>query len=408
MTSRIGGIARRDFLRAGFGTLAFGAAGALGRAPSWAQTASQAGNHDRILVVVELSGGNDGLNTVVPYGDDAYYRARPRIGIKPARVRKLDDHFGLQYTMAGMERLYKDGHMAIVHGVGYEQPSFSHFSSMAYWQTAAPNRGELYGWVGRVADAMDPQGHANWVVNIDTQQSLAVRSRGHVPLVFDDPQKFVRTGFADEKATLAAISARGEGTNEAEDFMFGVSRSALNAEQLVRDAWAHYRTPVDYGLVRFGLDRVAALIAADFPTRIYYVAYRNNAFDTHVYQADVHARLWTYTSDHIAAFMKDVARLGRGNDVVLMAFSEFGRRVKENTSQGTDHGTAGPAFMIGAPVAGGQYGKMPSLTDLNDGNMTFTTDFRRVYATAITNWLGHADSASVLRGEFEPLPIVRA
>ena len=190
--------------------------------------------------------------------------------------------------------------------------------------------------------------------------------------------------------------------------MFGVSRSALNAEQLVRDAWAHYRTPVDYGLVRFGLDRVAALIAADFPTRIYYVAYRNNAFDTHVYQADVHARLWTYTSDHIAAFMKDVARLGRGDDVVLMAFSEFGRRVKENTSQGTDHGTAGPAFMIGAPVAGGQYGKMPSLTDLNDGNMTFTTDFRRVYATAIKSWLGHADATSVLRGEFEPLPIVRA
>jgi uncharacterized protein (DUF1501 family) len=175
----------------------------------------------------------------------------------------------------------------------------------------------------------------------------------------------------------------------------------------VRDAWAHYRTPVDYGLVRFGLDRVAALIAADFPTRIYYVAYRNNAFDTHVYQGDVHARLWTYTSDHIAAFMNDMARLGRAQDVVLMAFSEFGRRVKENTSQGTDHGTAGPAFMIGAPVAGGMYGAMPSLTDLTDGNMVFTTDFRRVYATAIQRWMGH-DAAAVLRGAFEPLPIVAA
>jgi uncharacterized protein (DUF1501 family) len=408
MFSRLGGMARRDFLRAGFGSLAFGAAGALTRAPAWAQTAARAAEKSRILVVVELSGGNDGLNTVVPYGDDAYYRARPRIGIKPARLRKLDDHFGFQYTMAGLERLYKDGHMAIVHGVGYEQPSFSHFSSMAYWQTAAPNRGDLYGWVGRMADAMDPEGHANFVVNIDTQQSLAVRSQRHVPLVFDDPQKFIRTGFADEKEVLSTVATRAEGANEAQEFMYGVSRSALNAEQLVRDAWANYRTPIDYGLVRFGLDRVAALIAADFPTKIYYVAYRNNAFDTHVYQADVHARLWTYTSDHMAAFMKDVARLGRAQDVVLMAFSEFGRRVKENTSQGTDHGTAGPAFMIGTPVAGGQYGKMPSLTELNDGNMAFTTDFRRVYATAIKSWMGSHDAAGVLRGEFEPLPIIAA
>src|SRR5262249_1642317 len=192
----------------------------------------------------------------------------------PAQARRS---FSFQYTMAGLERLYKDGQLAIVHGVGYPQPSFSHFSSMAYWQTAAPNRGDLYGWVGRMADAMDPEGHANFVVNIDTQQSLAVRSQHHVPLVFDDPQKFVRTGFADEKEVLSTVATREAGANEAQEFMYGVSRSALNAEHLVRDAWAKYRTPVDYGLVRFGLDRVAALIAADFPTKIYYVAYRNNA-----------------------------------------------------------------------------------------------------------------------------------
>src|SRR6266571_8556527 len=406
-SSRLGGIARRDLLCAGFGSVVLGASGGLGRSPFWAQAAAAASAQTgRILVVVELSGGNDGLNTVVPYGDDAYYRARPRIGIKPARVRKLDQHFGFQYTMSGFERLYKDGRLAIVHGVGYDQPSFSHFASMAYWHTAAPNRGELYGWLGRAADAMDPEGGPNYLVNIDTQQSLAVRSRGHVPLVFDDPEKFVRTGFADEKSPLKAIAARGRGGNEAQEFMFGVSRSALDAEQLVRDAWAQYRTPVDYGLVRFGLDRVAALIAADFPTRIYYVAYRNNAFDTHVYQSDVHARLWTYTSDHIAAFIKDIARLGRAEDVVLMAFSEFGRRVKENTSQGTDHGTAGPVFMIGAPVAGGQYGKMPSLTELSDGNMVFTTDFRRVYATLAGTWMGHRDTEALLRGNFERLPLL--
>src|SRR5712671_7431840 len=319
MFSHLRGMARRDFLRAGFGSLAFGAAGVLTRAPAWAQTAARAAEKGRILVVVELSGGNDGLNTVVPYGDDAYYKARPKIGIRPDKLRKLDDHFGLQSTMSGLERLYKDGHLAIVHGAGYDQPSFSHFASMAYWQTAAPNRGELYGWVGRMADAMDPEGHNNYVVNIDTQQSLAVRSQRHVPLVFDDPQKFIRTGFADEKEVLSTVATREAGANEAQEFMYGVSRSALNAEQLVRNAWANYRTPIDYGLVRFGLDRVAALIAADFPTKIYYVAYRNNAFDTHVYQADVHARLWTYTSDHMAAFIKDVARLGRATSLMNAA-----------------------------------------------------------------------------------------
>jgi uncharacterized protein (DUF1501 family) len=408
-SSRIGLIARRDILRAGFGSLVLTASERLGRAPFWAQAAAaEATQQGRILVVVELSGGNDGLNTVVPYGDDAYYRARPRIGIRPAKVRKIDQHFGFQQTMAGFERLYKDGRLAIVHGVGYEQPSFSHFASMAFWHTGAPNRGDLYGWLGRAADAMDADGQPNYIVNIDTQQSLAVRSRRHVPLVFDDPQKFERAGFADEKSPLKVLAERSHAENDAQDFMYGVAKSALNAEQLVRDAWAKYQTPVDYGLVRFGLERVAALIAADFPTKIYYLAYRNNAFDTHVYQSDTHARLWTYTSDHIAAFVKDVARLGRGNDVVVIAFSEFGRRVRENTSQGTDHGTAAPVFVIGEPVAGGQYGRMPSLTELRDDNLVYTTDYRRIYTTALSKWMGLVDAASVLNGEFEPLPLLRA
>src|SRR2546427_8692446 len=159
---------RRELLKAGLYGIGIGASGLLPVPPLFARAAqalgSQTSGDGRILVVLELSGGNDGLNTVVPYGDDAYYRARPRIGIKPARLRKLDDHFAFQYTMAGLERLYKDGHMAIVHGVGYEQPSFSHFSSMAYWQTAAPNRGDLYGWVGRMAPAPDPGGHAHLLV----------------------------------------------------------------------------------------------------------------------------------------------------------------------------------------------------------------------------------------------------
>jgi uncharacterized protein (DUF1501 family) len=356
--------------------------------------------NERILVVVELSGANDGLNTVVPFGDDAYYRARPKLGLPAKSLRKIDDHFGFPVRMAGFERLYKDGHMAIVQGVGYEHPSFSHFSSMAYWHTGAPNSGDAYGWLGRLADAVDPSDSGEFLVNIQSGQSLAVRAEHHVPLVFDDPAQFARGGFHDEQAVLRTLAPGSEPRNATEEFLFAVARSAQTAEQRVHEACASYRSPVDYGLARFGLDRVAALIAAGFGTRIFYVSYPRNAFDTHVYQADTHARLLTYVSDHISAFMLDMKRLGRADDVTMMVFSEFGRRVGENANLGTDHGTAGPVFVIGAPVRGGMYGEMPSLTDLDDGNLRYTTDFRRVYTTLITQWMGQADAGAVLRQPF--------
>lgn len=405
-TPRLSAAERDGLVRAGYGSMVLEGAGGISASPVWSKVAGkEAGN--RILVIVELSGGNDGLNTVIPHGDDAYYRARPHLGIRENALLALDDHFGFQRTMAGFERLYKDGEMAIVHGVGYDQPSFSHFSSMAFWQTGAPNSGEAHGWLGRLADTLDPLGHnANFLVNIDDHQSLAVRAAGHVPLVFDDPDKFSRRIFHGEGPAMAALDARaGAGGNEALDFMFDIAAAASQSERLVREAWNSYRTPVDYGLANWGLEKVAALIAADFPTQVYYVPYRNNAFDTHVYQGDLHARLWSYTSDHIAAFMRDMARLGRAGDVVLMAFSEFGRRVAENTSLGTDHGTAGPAFIIGAPVAGGHYGRHPSLTDLDDGNLKFTTDYRQIYSTLIKGWMGHEKVPQVLRDDFSPLPV---
>ena len=393
--------ARRDLLRTGLYGVGLGAVGVPALFSRKVALGAEAASRP-ILVVVELSGANDGLNTVVPYTDDAYYRARPSLGIRPEKLRKIDDRFGFQGTMAGFERLYKDGRLAIVHGVGYDQPSFSHFTSMAYWHTGAPNSGETYGWLGRLADSL---GNADYLVNIDSHQSLAVSARNHVPLVFDDPEKFSRGGVAEEKAALTKLIGRDGGRNPAETFIFGVAHSAQNAEAHVREACANYRTPVDYGLVRFGLERVAALIAADFPTKIYYVALRNNVFDTHVYQADVHARLWTYTSDHIAAFVKDIERAGRGDDVAVMVFSEFGRRVAENTSLGTDHGTAGPVFVIGRAGKGGHYGEIPRLTDLGDGNLRYTTDFRRVYATLIKDWMRYPDARSVLKQEFETIAI---
>jgi len=171
---------------------------------------------------------------------------------------------------------------------------------------------------------------------------------------------------------------------------------------LVREAWAKYRSPVDYGITGLDLPKVAALIAAGMPTRLYYTSYRNNAFDTHVYQNDTHKRLLTYASDAVSAFLTDLERIGRADDVVVMIFSEFGRRVPENVNLGTDHGAANLMFVAGKQVKGGQYGDIPSLTKLDaGGNLIHTTDFRRVYATMIDGWLGLHDAHQLLNGDFE-------
>jgi len=359
---------------------------------------------DRILVVLELSGGNDGLNTVVPYTDDAYYRHRPNIGIRPDKVRKLDDRFGLSPGMAGMQRLWQDGQLAIVHGVGYDNPSFSHFTSMAYWHTAAPNSGDDFGWYGRLADAIAPEPRPNFLIDIDTSQSLAVRSRVHTPVVFDDPERFMRNGLYQERALLDAVS-EADDTNPSRRFLNEVARGARDASGLVRDAWSRYRSPVDYGIIPLGLNKVAACIAAGLPTRLYYTAYRNNSFDTHVQQSDLHQRLITYASDALSGFLRDMERLGQAHRVVVMAFSEFGRRVPENTSLGTDHGTANVLFFAGKPVRGGHFGVPPSLTSLDAGdNLVHTSDFRRAYSTAVEGWLG-VPGRSVLKGDFEPFRV---
>ncbi|HWQ39470.1 MAG TPA: DUF1501 domain-containing protein [Burkholderiales bacterium] len=381
-------------------------AGASGMMPAlFSRLAHATTESGRILVVLELSGGNDGLNTLVPYADDAYYRHRPKIGIRPEKLHRIDERFGFNAGMAGFERLFKDGRMAVVHGCGYAQPSFSHFTSMAYWHTGAPNSGEEYGWVGRLADAIDPALTPNFIVNIDEAQSLAVRARNHVPVVFDEPERFSRKGLHQARPLLDRVPDVEVAGNAARRYLQEVAKSAREASQLVRDAWTRYKTPVDYGIVPVDLPKIAALIASGLPTRLYYTSYRHNAFDTHVQQSDLHRRLLTYVSDAVAGFMKDIERIGRADDVTVLVFSEFGRRVPENTSLGTDHGTANHMYLIGKRVKGGHYGSVPSLTALDEGdNLVFTTDFRRVYATVIEGWLG-ADSAQVLRGRFEPFPV---
>ncbi|MEK0433791.1 MAG: hypothetical protein RL700_1998 [Pseudomonadota bacterium] len=368
--------------------------------------AGRSSDDKRILVVVELTGANDGLNTLVPYGNDHYYRLRPQLGIRPSKLRKIDDMYGFNPGMAGFERLFKNGHMAVVHGCGYDNPSYSHFTSAAYWHTGAPNSGEPYGWLGRLADAIDPGLTPNFLVNIDERQSLAVRAARHVPVVFDDPQRFGRKGLYQSRPLLDQGADPASATlNLSAQFLEQVAQSARQASQQVRQAWNDYKTPVDYGILSMDLPKVAAMIHAQLPTRIYHTAYRHNAFDTHVHQAELHQRLLTYVSDGVAGFMQDMKRIGRDKDVTLMVYSEFGRRPAENTSLGTDHGTANHVYLIGQPVKGGHYGQAPDLDQLNaEGNVNHTVDFRRVYATVMQQWMG-ADSASLLNGRFETLPV---
>src|SRR5215470_14546418 len=266
-------ITRRELLQAGLYGIGVSATGLMRVPGLFGRTAealaTQGSSTPRILVVLKLSGGNDGLNTLIPYGDDAYYRHRPKIGIRASKVRKIDEHFGFSSGMVGFERLYKDGKLAVIHGCGYSNPSLSHFTSMAYWHTAAPNRGDEYGWVGRLADSMAPKATPNFLVNIDARQSLAVRSRVHTPLVFDDPNKFAREGFYQERDVFAQVTDSGAVENPSRRYLLDVARSAKSASAMVKEAWAKYKSPVDYGINSLDLPKVVALINAGMPTRLY-------------------------------------------------------------------------------------------------------------------------------------------
>ena len=406
------GVSRRDMLRIGAGGVGFSLFGGIGPVPAVfgkASEAAAASASGKILVVFEWFGGNDGLNTIVPYGDAMYYKHRPTIGIKEKDVLKIDEHVGWQKSMGGMKRLYDEGMLAIVQGVGYDQPSFSHFTSMSFWHTGAPNGGNEYGWIGRTAAALDPEGaRSNMIVNVSDSQSLAVKAEKHVPLVFIDPARFQRGVFAQEKPVLELLGAGSAAVGDAHKYTLEVTRSAAQASEIVRAAWSRYKGKDNPDLRLLDLDKVAALIEADFPTKLYYVPLRGSLFDTHVNQAAPHDRQLEYCSDAIAGFFQEMKRIGRADDVVMYVHSEFGRRVPENTSLGTDHGTAQVNFVIGNAVKGGMYGAPPSLTNLVlDGNLENTTDFRQVYATLVEEWMG-ADSAKVLGRKFKTLGMFRS
>lgn len=378
---------------------------------------------DRILVVVQLSGGNDGLNTVVPYKDDLYFRRRPSIALDPRQVRKLDDALALHPAMGGLAKLFEDRRLTVIEGVGYPNPSRSHFVSMDIWHSARPEKPDKRsGWLGRSLAAARSDADAGKVRALSLggkELPPALVADGvEVPAVEDlrDFQLRLEGGSSGDQSArrrlLAELTDRSGAGNAGATgplaFVSDTMRTTYAAAEALAEVTAKSADRVRYpdGPLGRSLRGVAQVIAAGFGTRIFYTSL--GGFDTHAKQIPAHAQLMAQVSDSIKAFWDDIRAQGRENDVLLMTFSEFGRRVEQNASHGTDHGTAAPMFLVSGRTPGGIVGRPPSLTDLMDGgDLKHQFDFRAVYATVLEKWLG-ADPAAVLGGRFDPLPIVSA
>jgi uncharacterized protein (DUF1501 family) len=376
-----------------------------------ARAAERATTADRVLVVVQLSGGNDGLNTVVPYADDAYARNRIVLRIAEEQVLRVDDYVGLHPQLTGFAKLLEEQRLAIVQGVGYPNPDRSHFRSMDIWHSAQPEVAKPQeGWLGRSLTRLAPaEGRDVPALHLGPQElPLALVSRARpVPSVESLENFRLRTaGGALPTAALKDLAATPRGDHSLLSFVQRSTLAAYASSQQVQDALKEERSGADYpgfGLAR-KLKAIANLIDAGLDTRIYYVSL--DGFDTHANQAQAHAGLLNELSSSLAAFAEDLSARGHFERVLVMTFSEFGRRVKENASQGTDHGTAAPLFVIGGRLKSGPMGKHPSLTDLDgEGDLKHHTDFRRVYATILDQWLG-CPSREVLGATYEHVDLL--
>ena len=376
---------------------------------------------ERVLVVVQLAGGNDGLNTVVPYGDDAYYRARPALGLaspsrtgsNPVLIADSAAGMGLHPNLEGFKALLDDGRLSIVQGVGYPNPNRSHFASMDIWHTARTDA-KGAGWIGRYVDCTcsgtpDPEG----VISIGRTAPLALIGARSTPVSFENAQLFRWMGADVDpslESTYEQLTRAGEidGVTPGSQQAF-LMRTALDAQlssDRIRNA---LRTSP---LVRYPatpiarqLQAIGAMIRADMRTRVYYASI--GGFDTHAGQANTHAQLMRGVGDALKAFQDDLVAQGNDTRVLTMVFSEFGRRVRQNASGGTDHGTAAPMFLIGPMVRSGLVGTHPSLTDLDQGDLKFMTDFRGVYASVLEDWM-RAPSAKVLGGNYPKAKVLRS
>lgn len=402
---------RREFMGTVVASAGAAALGQLVPGSVLAGTPSQ--RTGRVLVIVQQSGGNDGLNTVVPFEDDAYHRVRPTLRIDKKSALRLSGTIGLHPRMTALKALFDAGELAVIQGAGYPRPNRSHFRSMEIWHTANPTDVlERDGWLGRVLAARQKPGETAPGVFIGTELPLAlVMPRGQVTVLPNvasfRPLPDPRAG-GDQGVRLAALgevqsAKRPRGASATLAFLEDASRSALKASQRIQEMARSYTTPVSYaGGLGQSLRLVATLISGGADFEVYYVS--QGGYDTHANQFGAQANLLGELSAGMAAFHTDMKRLGRARDVAVVTFSEFGRRVAENASRGTDHGTAGPMFVLGGAVKGGLLGEYPSLSSLDQGDLRFTTDFRRVYAALLGKWMG-VDPSVAMRGRFEPLPL---
>jgi uncharacterized protein (DUF1501 family) len=404
------------FLQKTFAALDEQAAGSVVQTPN--------GKDGPILVILQLAGGNDGLNTVIPYADDAYYRARPAIGIAKQSILQVNDYIGLHPKLSGLKSLYDSGHLGIVQGVGYPNPNRSHFRSTEIWQTASDaNVMEQYGWVGRYFDSCCKGADPTVGVAVSNAMPQAFVAKSPTGVSFQRPEQYKWQNEGKDMAVDDAFHhlnqpATDEGgssigmvgnanTSELNPLDY-LQRTALDAQlssAKILEISRKYKSSVDYPKNQLGssLSLIAQMIAGGLPTRVYYAS--QGGYDTHNNQLGTHDRLMTELGDSLAAFAKDLQQQGNFNRVLLMTFSEFGRRVVQNGSNGTDHGAAGPMFLMGGAMKAGLYGKYPSLTELHDNDLIFNTDFRSVYATVLDRWL-KAPSKTILGRQFQPLNIV--
>jgi len=365
----------------------------------------------RVLVVIQLAGGNDGLNTVVPYGDPAYEKARPGIGIPKPQVLKLNGEFGLHPNLTGIRDLYDEGKLAIIQGVGYPNPDRSHFRSMDIWQSAQPeNETPRDGWLGRGLEwQFEKRSELAEGLTIGTDKlPLAFTStRINVPTLrrLEDFQLIDGHGSSINRDLTRTAQKRLAGSPDSAigelDFLRRATTTALTSADRLKSLSSAYRTTVSYpstGLAN-RLKLIAQMLTADLPTRIFFVSL--DGFDTHSQQQPGHAALMAELSGAIRAFEQDLVEHKLSDRVCLATFSEFGRRVAENGSLGTDHGAASMLFALTPTGKSGFHGQHPSLTDLTDGDLKFNIDFRSVYATLLDRWL-EIPSQNVLGGKFDP------
>ena len=376
----------------------------------WAQAAQ-----NRTLIVVQMAGGNDGLNTLVPYTDGAYYSARPSLAIAQADVLHLDDRLGLHPALKALLPLWQQGRLAAVEGVGYPNPNLSHFAAMDIWQTLDLNGQGGQGWLGRyVAGLVDKDGHPFQSLAVGTSLPIALNAiSADVPVVSSpssyslqpDPEgasagKKGSGGANARVATLLKLYNTYPRSAPYAALLDATAQAAVDGARQLDTAVASYTPKATYPKTNFarGLQVLAEVIVQGLGLRVGYVTL--GGFDTHGDQAATQARLLQQLAEGLAAFYADLQGHNAADNVVVMTWSEFGRRVEENASAGTDHGTAAPLFVLGNAVQGGVYGEPPDLTALDaNGNLNFTTDFRSVYATVLDRWLG-APASAVLGGDY--------